>query len=53
MLGFGLDPATDTGHVVSMLTAGVFQVGLLALLRVFWRSQALGTGRVAAGRCGW
>jgi hypothetical protein len=32
-----------------MLTAGVFQVGLLALLRVFWLSQALGTGRVARG----
>lgn len=30
-----------------MVGAGLFQFGLLALLRVLWRSQALGTGRVA------
>lgn len=47
ILAFGLEPASEVGRVVSYLSAGAFQIGLLALLRVFWRSQALGTGRLS------
>lgn len=45
---FGLNPEELTaGHTTAMVGAGLFQVGLLAVLRVLWRTQALGTGRVA------
>lgn len=44
---FGLDPQDRTGVVGFAVGSGLFQVGLLALLRVLRRTQALGTGRVA------
>lgn len=45
---FGLNPEELTlGHSAAMVGAGLFQVGLIALLRVLWRTRALGTGRVA------
>ena len=47
MVAFGLDPQTPLGEVGYSATSGVFQLGLLALLRVMWRSQALGTGKLA------
>jgi hypothetical protein len=44
----GIDPG-DTGadRVVFSLCSGLFQLGLLALLTVLSRTQALGTGRLA------
>lgn len=47
MVAFGLDPQTPLGEAGYSATSGVFQLGLLALLRVMWRSQALGTGKLA------
>ena len=45
---FGLNPEElSAGYTIGMVGAGLFQVGLLALLRVLWRTRALGTGRVA------
>jgi hypothetical protein len=45
---FGLErleePAARIGHNTSAL---LFQIGVLALVRVLWRTQALGTGRLA------
>lgn len=45
---FGLDRLDETaariGHNTSAL---LFQVGVLCLVRVLWRTQALGTGRLA------
>jgi len=43
----GIDPQTDAGEMAFSLSSGLFQVGLLFLLRTLWRTQALGTGRVA------
>jgi hypothetical protein len=43
----GIDPHGATEEAVYSLTSGIFQVGLLCLLRVLWRTQALGEGRVA------
>jgi hypothetical protein len=45
---FGLErleePAARIGHNTSAL---LFQIGVLALVRVLWRTRALGTGRLA------
>jgi hypothetical protein len=49
MAVFGLDPGSDLGLVAQGLGAGLFQVGLLFLLRTLWRTRALGEGRVARG----
>jgi hypothetical protein len=43
----GIDPQTDSGEMAFSLSSGLFQVGLLFLLRTLWRTQALGTGRLA------
>ena len=44
----GVDPAASpTGRVIFMVGSGLFQVGLLLLLRVLWRTNALGSGKVA------
>jgi hypothetical protein len=45
----GNDPQTPGALVVFGLGSGLFQVGLLLLLRVLWRTHALGAGRVARG----
>jgi len=44
---FGTDPSGRTEEALSSLTSGLFQVGLLCLLTVQWRTQALGEGRLA------
>jgi len=49
ILAVGHDPQDTTGLVVFGLGSGLFQVGVLFLLRVLWRTQALGSGRVARG----
>ena len=43
----GIDPATRGEEVAFSLSSGLFQVGLLFLLRTLWRTRALGTGRLA------
>ena len=43
----GLDPHGHTDELVYSLTSGLFQIGLLFLLRALWRTRALGEGRVA------
>lgn len=44
----GVDPGDSTGDLLAFgIGSGAFQVGLLFLLRVLWRTQALGTGRLA------
>jgi hypothetical protein len=47
LLLHGPNPTDPTALVVFGLTSGSFQLGLLALLRVLWRTQALGEGRIA------
>ena len=49
MAFFGLNPETDLGLAVQGLGGGLFQVGLLFLLRTLWLTQALGEGRLARG----
>jgi hypothetical protein len=45
---FGADPGTRTVPLVGFaLGSGLFQVGVLFLLRALWRTEALGTGRLA------
>jgi hypothetical protein len=44
---FGPNPTDSSALVFFGLMSGAFQLGLLALLRVLWRTQALGEGRVA------
>ena len=46
-LAVGLDPQTRNGEIVYSISSGAFQVGLLCLLRVLWRTRALGEGRLA------
>ena len=46
-LAVGLDPQTRNGEILYSITSGAFQVGLLCLLRVLWRTQGLGEGRLA------
>ena len=43
----GLDPQTAAGEAAYSLGSGLFQLGVLALLRVLWRTNALGSGKVA------
>jgi len=43
----GLDPAGHTAELVYSVASGLFQVGLLFLIRTLWRTQALGEGRLA------
>lgn len=43
----GIDPHGTTEEAIYSLTSGIFQLGLLCLLRVLWRTQALGEGRLA------
>jgi hypothetical protein len=43
----GIDPQTAGGEVGFSLGSGLFQVGLLFLLRTLWRTRALGEGRIA------
>ncbi len=45
----GNDPDTTAGLLTFGVGSGTFQLGLLALLRVLWRTQALGAGRIARG----
>ena len=47
ILAVGQDPHDTTGLVVFGLGSGLFQVGVLFLLRTLWRTQALGEGRFA------
>lgn len=43
----GLDPVGMADERLYSMTSGLFQVGLLCLLRVLWQTRALGTGRLA------
>ncbi|QBR91057.1 hypothetical protein [Nocardioides euryhalodurans] len=43
----GQDPHDPLGLAVFGIGSGLFQVGLLFLLRVLWRTRALGEGRIA------
>ncbi len=43
----GIDPVGHGPELAFSLGSGLFQVGLLFLLRTLWRTQALGTGRLA------
>ena len=47
ILAVGLAPQDGFGPAVFGLGSGLFQVGVLFLLRVLWRTRALGPGRVA------
>ena len=47
ILSVGPNPHSTSGLVVFGIGSGLFQVGLLFLLRALWRSQALGEGRLA------
>lgn len=48
ILAVGVDPVAETGPLLVFgVTSAAFQFGLLALLRVFRSSEALGTGRIA------
>jgi len=49
MVVTGLDPQESTGVLWYAAASGLFQVGLLCLLRVLWRTRALGEGRLARG----
>lgn len=49
MVVTGLDPQESTGVMWYAAASGLFQVGLLFLLRVLWRTRALGEGRIARG----
>lgn len=49
ILAVGQDPHETTGLIVFGVGSGLFQVGLLLLLRVLWRTEALGAGRIARG----
>lgn len=49
MVVTGLDPQQSTGVLWYAAASGLFQVGLLFLLRVLWRTRALGEGRLARG----
>ena len=43
----GIDPVGHRDELVYSISSGLFQVGLLFLLRTLWRTQALGEGRLA------
>lgn len=44
---FGVNPTEPVALALFGVLSGAFQIGLLALLRVLWRTRALGDGRVA------
>jgi len=44
---FGTDPSTTTEEVLSSVTGGTFQLGIMGLLTVLFATQALGEGRLA------
>jgi hypothetical protein len=43
----GIDPQGQGEEVAFSLASGLFQVGLLFLLRTLWQTRALGEGRIA------
>ena len=43
----GIDPLGITEERIFSATSGLFQIGLLCLLRVLWTTRALGEGRFA------
>lgn len=45
----GIDPVGMTDERIFSVTSGLFQIGLLCLLRVLWLTRALGEGRIARG----
>lgn len=47
ILAVGINPVGATSEAVYSLTSGLFQVGLLCLLRVLWLTRGLGAGRLA------
>lgn len=48
IVALGVDPVGDPNELLLFgLGSGLFQLGLLALLRVLWRTRALGPGRIA------
>jgi hypothetical protein len=48
IVALGVDPVGDPNELLIFgLGSGLFQLGLLALLRVLWRTRALGAGRIA------
>ena len=49
ILAVGQDPQSTLGLAVFGVGSGLFQVGLLFLLRTLWRTRALGDGRFARG----
>ena len=49
ILAVGNDPHSTVGLAIFGVGSGLFQVGLLFLLRTLWRTRALGEGRIARG----
>jgi hypothetical protein len=49
ILAVGNNPHGTVGLAVFGVGSGLFQVGLLFLLRTLWRTRALGSGRLARG----
>lgn len=48
IVALGVDPVGNPAELLLFgLGSGLFQLGLLALLRVLWRTRALGAGRIA------
>jgi hypothetical protein len=48
IVALGVDPVGNPNELLLFgLGSGLFQLGLLALLRVLWRTRALGEGRIA------
>ncbi|GAA1479350.1 hypothetical protein GCM10009623_37960 [Nocardioides aestuarii] len=47
ILAVGQDPHSPLGLAVFGIGSGLFQVGVMFLLRVLWRTNAIGSGRVA------
>ena len=47
ILAVGQDPQSTLGLLVFGLGSGLFQVGVMFLLRVLWRTRAIGSGRIA------
>ncbi|WP_374454388.1 hypothetical protein [Nocardioides sp.] len=43
----GIDPVGHADELAYSIASGLFQVGLLFLVRTLWRTRALGGGRVA------
>jgi hypothetical protein len=47
IFAFGPNPHDPAAVAVFAVCSGLFQLGLLCLLRVLWRTRALGSGRLA------